>query len=163
MTNAANIATAFAGLNARLIASDQEFAIAKIEGKQAFMDKAAADFKAGAIRFTGSYGRFNYSEALIAHYGGKGIMNLLNERGRDGALEMMLKNTLANIAKRDAQIEKSLAKHGIEVIPAFELLHSSNGYEGIFCVGDKVVNIQTILAGGYNIQRLHQRTLVKVK
>jgi len=157
------ITRAFAQLNARLIESDQAFAIAKMDGARAFVEQARVDFKEGKNSFTSGYGRFDCTLARIAHYGSKALMNLLEGRGRQGGLDMMRKNTESLIAKRDAQIIKALTKAGITEIPEFELVECSDGIEGVFNVAGHVVTIRTILAGGYNIQRLHNRTLVKVR
>lgn len=73
------------------------------------------------------------------------------------------RNVKGLIARRDAQIIKALNKVGITEIPEFTLVETSDGLEGTFNVAGHVVTIRTILAGGYNIQCLHQRTLVKVK
>jgi hypothetical protein len=163
------INTAFAALDAKLLADDQAFAAHKLDTKKDFMDAAREkhiEFKKTGIWspdvFNGAYDIFDSYGAKVAHYGSKGMMNLLDERGRVGALEAMEKNTLALIAKRNAQIIKALTKAGVTQLPAFELVQSSDGYEGLFSVGVHWVTIRTILAGGYNIQRLHQRTLVKV-
>ena len=163
------INTAFAELDAKLIADDQAFAIRKMETKKASMDAAQenhAVFKKTGVWshgvFNTSYNGFDYYGALVSHYGSKGMMNLLEGRGRAAALEAMKKNTNALIAKRNAQIIKALTKAGVTELPAFKLIQSSDGYEGIFKVGDQWVKIRTILAGGFNIQRLHQRTLVTV-
>ena len=82
-----------------------------------------------------------------------------------------LKNTMAKIAKRDAQIIDALEKAGINEIPEFTLSqsHRSNGVEGSFDVDDHTVTImvdqfkiRTILAGGHSTPRLHARTFVKI-
>jgi len=159
------INNAFAALDAKLIANDQAWANAKLDGFAAFRAEAEAGFKANDPKFnslTSGYGRFCYSAAAIQWFGSKAMVALITGRGREGGLQNMQKNTEALIAKRNAQIIKALIKAEVTELPAFELVESSDGYEGWFKVGDKTVSIRTILAGGYNIQRLHQRTLVKV-
>lgn len=163
----AQIDNAFSALNARVIASDQEFAAAKVDGYRAAMDKFEEEFKNGSKRFVTTWrsGKetFDFGTAQIAYYGSAAMMNLLHDRGMKGALEAMKKNSLALIARRDAQIIKALNKVGITEIPEFELQETSDGIEGSFTVAGHKVTIRTILAGGYNIQRLHMRTLVRVK
>ena len=166
-----NINLAFAELNARMIASDQEWAKSKIEGKRDFIEAAEETFKTDKSRYNGGYGRFCATLAAYDHFGSKGMHNLLDGRSIKDALDMMLKNTMAKIAKRDAQIIKALEKAGINEIPEFTLSqsHRSNGVEGSFDVDDHTVTImvdqfkiRTILAGGHSTPRLHARTFVKI-
>lgn len=136
--------TAFAELNAAMLARQLDWAKGRKEAMNALT------------------GHQKLTERKIAAAGSKQWYNVLNGRSWDMIVPLVEKNVAALIAKRDAQIIKALAKKGITEIPEFELAHMSDGYEGTFYVAGHTVTIRTILAGGYNIQCLHQRTLVKV-
>ena len=108
-------------------------------------------------------GEAAYYEEIFAVAGGKTWYNVFYGRNEEMVREIVQKNVATLIEKRDAKIIAALTKKGITELPEFELVHTSDGCEGTFYVAGHRVTIQTILAGGYNIQCLHQRTLVKVK
>lgn len=102
--------------------------------------------------------------AMFDLCGGKTWYNVVNGSSAAAVEEFARKNAKAVAAKRNAKIAAKLAKAGVEQITDASVGYCQDGFNGWWKVnGDRIVSIQSILAGGYNIQRLHQRVLVNVK
>lgn len=99
--------------------------------------------------------------------GGKSWYNVFNGRNEMMINELVTKYCAAVAEKRNASIASKLVKAGIVEVISEEFTRTNDGFNGVFVVntnaGRKSVRIDTILAGGYNIQCLHLRVLVKVK
>jgi len=71
------------------------------------------------------------------------------------------------IKKRNVKIAYKLSDAGITKIYTASVTDTDNGFDGLYKVatndGDKTIKINTIIAGGYNIQAKHYRTLFKIK
>ena len=147
-------------LDATCIAHDQEWAKGKLdrEAREEFINNAKENGQ-----FIGAFNRFDRTACEIAWYGSKGAYNMLWGRGYDDALAQVRKNTEGKIAKRNHRIATKLEKVGITELPAGEKMQKSgDGFEGFFNIAGKTVEIRTIIAGGYNVQCIHNRVIVNV-
>ena len=113
------------------------------------------------------HNQYAYYTKLFALAGGKSWYNTFDGRSKSMIEEFMEKNHQNTIDKRNASIAKKLEKAGVTEVLSEEYVYTKDGFNGIFRVntdaGVKRVSIDTIYAGGYNIQCLHLRVLLKVK
>ena len=145
------ITDAFADLNAQMLSRQLAWAEARLADTKAVIAELAPKRR--------QMGEWAYYDAVFATAGGKTWFNMIF-----GDLVGNVTKNIANlIAKRDAKIIDALVKAGITELQPFTLMQTSDGFEGTFYVDGNRIKIITILAGGYNIQCLHQRTTVKVK
>ena len=104
---------------------------------------------------------------LFALAGGKGWYNAFRGRSADMIEELVAKHCASVAAKRDVAIAKKLEKAGVQNVVSGKAVRENGGFEGVWLVesdkGQKEIKIEMILAGGYNIQCLHNRVLVHVR
>ena len=151
----------FAPMDAEVLEASQEWAKGRVQAIREF--KASEEGQAMRRNFESDY----YGN-LHAIAGGEAWYNVFD--GRDAAMieKFVTKNCKTIADKRNACIAAKLKKAGVtEVVLSEGFTKTRDGFNGVLIVntdaGKKRATINTIRAGGYNVQCLHLRILVKVK
>ena len=149
----------FSNMDAEVLAASQVWAKGRVA--------ALREFKASDEGRAMSRDQWKYYGRLHAIAGGKTWYNVFNGRNAAMIEEAIEKNCAAIVDNRNATIAAKLEKAGAKEVISEEFTYSNDGFNGVFAVntdtGIKRVIINTIFAGGYNIQCLHLRVLVKIK
>lgn len=155
-----------AKLSAIFAEMDKEVAARDLAWAQARMDAIAAfhkDADETASRRNDPWGYYSRAHALA---GGKTWYQAFSKLAPAALPAYMAKHSAKIAQARNAAIAVKLLKAGATEITSLEGAHTNDGFQGLFCIrteaGIKRISVQIILAGGYNIQCLHQRTLVNL-
>lgn len=149
----------FADMDAKVLESSQEWAKGRVAAIKEF--KESDEYQSLRKNAWRLYDR------LHAIAGGKTWYGVFNNNTPERIAEFIEKNCQATVSKRNATIAKKLEKAGVSEVISEEFIYTKDGFDGTFKVntdvGTKTVHINTIYAGGYNVQCLHLRVLTKIK
>jgi len=152
----ASLQVVFAPLEAKVLADSIKWAEGRVAAIAAYHQNTP---RGGCI--------VTRHEGMFAAAGGVTWYKIFSGRGKAEIEAYMVKNCAALAEKRNAGIAAKLARAGVTEVVSEEFTDTVDGFDGVFIVntdsGRKVVTVNTIVAGGYNIQCAHMRILTKVK
>lgn len=148
----------FIEMDAKILEQSKIWARARCAAIKEFKDNAPQSLRRD---------QFKYYAQLFAVAGGKTWYNVLGTVYNDRVEDFITKNCKATAEKRNAMIARKLEKAGVTEVSSTTYNRTNDGFNGTFVVetnaGRKVATVDSIYAGGYNIQCLHMRVLVKVR
>lgn len=149
----------FAEMDARVLEETKLWAIGRTKAIHEYT--SSEEYKDRSIHYSVKY------EKLFAIAGGKTWYNIFDGRNQEMIDEIIVKHCAAVAKRRNASIAKKLEKAGVTEALELTFESSHDGFHGVYRIntnaGEKRIIIESIYAGGYNIQCLHMRVLVKVK
>lgn len=151
----------FKPLDEKVLAESKKWAR---ERQEAIWDFEKSDECQELRRVKNTWKRY---DRLFTIAGGKSWYQVFTSYIGEQLDDYIAKNCRSIAAKRNASIAAKLNKAGVTEVVSEEFTSTNDGFDGLFIVntdaGQKKVTINTVYAGGYNIQCLHLRVLVKVK
>lgn len=147
----------FKDMDARVLEKSKEWALERREATYEFLKSDDAKAMSSTTKYLKAFD--------VA--GGKTWYNKLYGNDDATILAFVEKNCKAIADKRNHNIAKKLEKAEVTEVVSSEFVNTNDGFNGVFMIntnnGVKKVTIETVYAGGYNVQCLHLRVLVKVK
>jgi hypothetical protein len=154
----ASLETFFAEQDAKIADDDVRWAL----DRRNALDEFEKSEEYAELRKGGAWG--GVYPRMFGICGGKTWYAVFTQNSTAGIEEVMRKNAAATARARTQKIAVKLAKSGVEQVESAGVVYTKDGFQGVFVInGERRVTIDVILAGGYNIQRLHQRVLCKVR